>query len=36
MREPSSRPFSGLEIPSDVYINVYPLEGNSPIPIATP
>jgi hypothetical protein len=36
MREPRSRPFSGLEIPSDVYINVYPLEGNSPIPANAP
>ncbi|MEX0795677.1 MAG: hypothetical protein WD274_03185 [Acidimicrobiia bacterium] len=36
MREPRSRPFSGLEIPSDVYINVYPLDGNRPIPAEAP
>jgi len=36
LKEPRSRPFSGLEIPSDVYINVYPLEGNRPIPAAAP
>jgi hypothetical protein len=36
LKEPSSRPFSGLEIPSDAYINVYPLEGNSPIPADAP
>jgi dienelactone hydrolase len=32
LKEPGPRPFDGLEVPSDVYINVYPLDGNRPIP----
>jgi len=36
MREPRSQAFSGLEIPTDVYINAYPLEGNAPIPADAP
>ena len=36
MREPRSRRFSGLDVPSDVYINVYPLDGNRPIPADGP
>ena len=30
--QPRSRPFSGLDLRSDVYINVYPLDDNPPIP----
>jgi hypothetical protein len=33
LKEPRSRPFSGLDVPSDVYINVYPLGDNRPIPV---
>jgi predicted dienelactone hydrolase len=33
LREPRSRPFSGLDVPSDVYINVYPLGDHRPIPV---
>jgi predicted dienelactone hydrolase len=32
LKEPRSRPFAGLEVPSDVYINVYPLGDRPPIP----
>lgn len=35
LKEPRSRPFSGLDVPSDVYINVYPLGDNRPIPVET-
>ena len=34
LKEPRTRPYSGLDIPSDVYINVYPLGGSPPIPVA--
>ena len=33
LKEPRSRPFSGLGVPSDVYVNVYPLGDNRPIPV---
>jgi predicted dienelactone hydrolase len=33
LKEPRTRPFSGLDVPSDVYINVYPLGANRPIPV---
>jgi predicted dienelactone hydrolase len=33
LKEPRSRPFSGLDVPSDVYINVYPLGDTRPIPV---
>ena len=33
LKEPRPRPFSGLDVPSDVYINVYPLGDNRPIPV---
>jgi predicted dienelactone hydrolase len=32
LKEPRSRPFDGLDVPSDVYINVYPLGDRPPIP----
>jgi predicted dienelactone hydrolase len=33
LKEPRPRPFDGLDVPSDLYINVYPLGGNRPIPV---
>jgi hypothetical protein len=36
LKEPGPRPFDGLDVPSDVHINVYPLEGNRPIPADGP
>ncbi len=36
LREPRTQPFSGLDVESDVYINVYPLEGYPPIPAISP
>ena len=33
LKEPRLRPFDGLDVPSDLYINVYPLGGNHAIPV---